>query len=226
MRLERVKTHFEEEANEFDIIIKKLIPHYDEMVDILVSMIPFSTLSQFSMIDLGCGTGTISKAVQEKFSNVDITCVDIAEKMLEIASVKLNGNISCIQADFDTFEFSGKFHLITSSLALHHLETDSDKLEFYKKIYSSLVDGGMFINIDVVLGCDSTTQNIYIEKWKEFMSKNVSEAEIMDKWIPKYYAEDQPTQLTTHLDMLRECGFSCIDVVYKYYNYAVYMAKK
>lgn len=65
-----------------------------------------------------------------------------------------------------------------------------------------------------------------MDKWKEFMRGNVSEEEITDKWLPNYYAEDRPTQLTTHLSMLNKCGYSCVDVVYKYYNYAVYMGKK
>jgi hypothetical protein len=28
MAIERIKSHFDEEANEFDTIIQKLIPHY------------------------------------------------------------------------------------------------------------------------------------------------------------------------------------------------------
>ena len=52
-----------------------------------------------------------------------------------------------------------------SSLALHHLETDDDKLGFYEKVYAALNPGGMFINIDVVLGGDENLQSVYMEKW-------------------------------------------------------------
>ncbi len=34
----------------------------------------------------------------------------------------------------------------------------------------------------------------------------------------------RPACLGTHLNMLAECGFTGIDVVYKYYNYAVLFA--
>ena len=226
MRTERIKKHFEEEANEFDIIIQKLIPHYNQMIDALVSVIPFSDEKVFSMIDLGCGTGTISQAVKSRFSNVKITCVDIAEKMLEIAKEKIGGNLICIQADFNKFDFPEKYDLVLSSLALHHLENDSDKLAFYEKIYSALNQNGMFINIDVVLGSDDEIQDVYMKKWKEFMRKNVSDEEINNKWFPTYYAEDRPTQLISHLEILKKSGFCCIDVIYKYFNYAVYIGKK
>jgi tRNA (cmo5U34)-methyltransferase len=226
MRMDRVKTHFEDEAEEFDSIIKKLIPHYGEMVDILASAVPFSKESAFSMIDLGCGTGTISKAVKDIFPNANITCVDIAGKMLEIAKEKINGDVVSIQADFNNFEFPGKYDLVVSSLALHHLENDADKMRFYQKIYSAINDGGIFINIDVVLGSDDFLQKLNMEKWKDFMGKNVSAEEIENKWLKNYYTEDRPAKLITHLEMLKECGFPCVDVIYKYFNYAVYTGRK
>jgi len=40
-RIETVKNHFEEEAEEFDKTILKLIPHYNEMIEALVMAIPF-----------------------------------------------------------------------------------------------------------------------------------------------------------------------------------------
>ncbi|MDR0306448.1 MAG: methyltransferase domain-containing protein [Chitinispirillales bacterium] len=226
MRINRIKNHFEEEAEEYDIIIQKLIPYYNQMVDALVSVIPFSEESVFSTIDLGCGTGTISKSLKNKFPNAGITCVDISVNMLEIAKNKIGGNVNCIQADFNGFDFPQKYDLIVSSLALHHLENDNDKLEFYKKINLSLNQDGVFINIDVVLGNDGFMQELYMKKWQEFMEKNVSVEEIDRKWIPNYYAEDRPAKLITHLDMLRESGFTDIDVIYKFYNFTVYTAKK
>ncbi len=86
--------------------------------------------------------------------------------------------------------------------------------------------GGVFINIDVVLGSDEFIQAAYMQKWQAFMLSNISEHEMNNKWLPSYYAEDRPAKLTTHLKMLECSGFSSIDVIYKYYNYAVYTAKR
>ena len=226
MRINRIKKHFEEEAKEYDIIIQKIIPYYNQMVEALVSVIPFTKESAFSVIDLGCGTGTISKAVKNEFPNVNITCVDISGNMLEIAKNKIGGNVNCIQADFNSFNFPQKYDLIVSSLALHHLENDSDKLEFYRKIYASINQGGVFVNLDVVLGSDDFIQEMYIKKWRKFMEKSISADEIDGKWLPNFYAEDRPAKLTTHLNMLKVCGFTDIDVICKYYDVAVYTAKK
>jgi tRNA (cmo5U34)-methyltransferase len=226
LRVDRIKSHFEEEAQEFDGIIVKLIPNYLKMVEALTSIINIPEESKFSMVDLGCGTGTISKAVKDRFPDVNITCVDIAGNMLEIAKNKLGGDVTSIQADFNSFEFPDKYDVVVSSLALHHLESDSDKLGFYKKIFSALNNNGIFINIDVVLGSDDSIQVFYMKKWKEFMSESVSEDEINNKWLVNYYAEDRPAKMISHLDMLRSCGFSSVDVVYKHFNFAVYSGRR
>lgn len=226
IRIDRITSHFEEEAKEYDNVILSLIPNYKLMVEALVAVIPFNPKQSFSIIDLGCGTGTISRTIKDRFPNINVTCVDIAKNMLDIANAKLSGSANLIQADFYDFEFPQKYDVIVSSLALHHLETDQDKLKFYRKIFSALNNDGMFINIDVVLGSDEPLNNIYLEKWKSFMYQSTSPAEAENKWLPNYYAEDRPASMLAHLSMLGQCGFACLDIVYKYYNYAVYLAKK
>lgn len=224
--IERIKSHFDDEAKFYDNIIKDLIPYYEQMIDAMVSCIPFSTNDYFSIVDLGCGTGTISKNIKDHFPNAQITCVDISQNMLDIAKNKLGNDVSYLNANFYDFEFPQKYDLIVSSLALHHLEDDNSKLEFYKKIYSSLEENGIFINIDVVLGSDNQIQDVYMKKWQEFMLKAVSKDEIENKWLPNYYAEDRPVSLINHFDMLEQSGFSVFDVIYKYFNFCVYLGEK
>lgn len=224
MRIERIKQHFEQEAAEYDTLIRKLIPRYAEMIEALVAVIPFKKERVFEAIDLGCGTGTLSKAVKEGFPGAKFTCVDISGRMLEITTDKLGGDVRCIEADLYDFDFPQRYDLVVSSLALHHLETDDDKLAFYKKIRSALNPGGVMVVIDVVLAEDDRVQQAYMDKWREFLAQSIPEEDIDTKWMPSYYAEDRPTRLSTHLEMLAECGFVGIDVVYKYYNYAVLFA--
>jgi len=59
-------------------------------------------------------------------------------------------------------------------------------------------------------------------KWKAFMNKSVSLEEIENKWMVNYKTEDRPTRLIDHIDWLMDIGFDDVDVVWKYYNFAVY----
>lgn len=222
--MEKVKQHFEEEAQEFDAIIRRLIPYYEQMLDALVAALPFNRRQAIRVIDLGCGTGTIARKIKDVYPQAQITCVDIAEKMLQIAQVKFGDGkeVRYQLANFEEYEFDSVYDVAISSLALHHLVSDDDKYKFYKKIYTCLSPGGIFYNGDNILGSSSHLQAIYMEKWREYMRKQVSEEEIEQKWIPKYYDEDHPADLMSQLTWLKEIGFTQVDVIWKYYNFAVY----
>jgi tRNA (cmo5U34)-methyltransferase len=220
--VDKIKQHFEQEAKEYDGIILKLIPHYPQMLDALVSAIPFDASEPIRVVDLGCGTGTIAQRVLAAFPSAHVTCLDLAENMIEMARVKLGQHARYLVDDLNTFAFDAEYDVVVSSLALHHLVTDADKLGFYRQIYDALAPGGVFYNADVVLGSSDALQAMYMRKWQAFMLKNVSREEMEHTWLPKYYDEDRPARLTDHLAWLAKVGFADVDVAWKVYNYAVY----
>jgi len=226
--MDRVRQHFDEEACEFDGLIVKLIPHYEQMVEALVLAIPFESAASMKVVDLGCGTGTVAQHVLQVFPNAQITCVDIAENMIALARAKLAmyETVQYMVSDFQSFAVDGKYDVIVSSLALHHLATDIDKQNFYGQIYSGLRSGGVFYNADIVLGSSDFLQDRYMDQWRSFMEQNVSNEEIESKWIPKYRAEDRPAKLTDQLKWLTEIGFADVDVLWKHYNFAVYGGRR
>ena len=194
------------------------------MIDALTDSIHFDNDSPIRIIDLGCGTGTVAKRISEKFPNSKIVCLDIASNMIDIAKNKLSEHkdVEFITGDFSNIDFDDKFDVIVSSLALHHLENDNCKKEFYTKIHDILTDFGLFINADVVLASTDYQQNINMNRWIEFMNKSISKDEIIDNWIPKYQAEDRPARLMDQLKWLEDIGFKSVDVIWKYYNFCVY----
>jgi len=211
-------------AKEFDKTILKLIPMYSEMINSMISAIPFEISDKFKVLDLGCGTGNVTKAVKERFPMSKISCIDIAENMIQMAKIKLEGysDIEYYTEDFSEFNFEGAYDVVVSSLALHHIRTDEDKKKFYSRIYDVLKPGGLFLNSDSVLGSNESLNMIYRKKWIDFMLQNVPEEEIKEKWLPTEMEEDFPAPLTNHLKWLGETRFESIDVVWKYYGYAVY----
>ncbi|MGC9517043.1 MAG: class I SAM-dependent methyltransferase [Methanomicrobiales archaeon] len=225
--MENVKNHFEEEAVEFDRIIKVIIPSYLEMIESLVSVLPFHESSPINVLDLGCGTGNVSKQIKNKFPNSKITCLDLAEKMIDMAKIKLSpyNDITYKTIDFRNFNFKQDFDVIISSLAIHHL-TNQDKQKIYQKIYDSLHLGGVFYNADILLGSNEKLQDVYMDKWNKHMMKKISKGEIESKWLPKHKEEDIPAKITDHLEWMEKAGFKEIDVVWKYYYFGVYGGTK
>jgi len=228
MTTSTIKEHFEAEAHEFDSIIVKIIPYYDQMIQVLIDSVQFNTYDNIRIIDLGCGTGSIAKKLADKFPNSKIVCLDIASKMIEIAKYKLQDykNTEFIVGDFSKIDFHEQFDVVVSSLALHHIQTDNEKKEFYTRIYSILTNSGQFINADVVLATTDYQQAINMSRWIDYMNKSVSMEEILNKWIPGHKTEDRPSKLMDQLKWLEDIGFKNIDVLWKYYNFSVYGGMK
>ncbi|MEW5803277.1 MAG: class I SAM-dependent methyltransferase [bacterium] len=226
--METIKNHFEGEAEEFDAIILRNIPYYYQMVDALASAVSFQESVPIKVIDLGCGTGTISSAILKRYPLAQVTCLDLAPSMLEMAKIKLSGypGVRYISGDFTQCDFDDRYDLVVSSLALHHVLTDDDKKQIYRRIFDNLTPNGLFYNADIVLASSDTLQEMYMSRWKEFLAKSVSQDEIENKWIPKYYEEDRPARFTNQLSWLSEIGFTNVDVIWKYYNFAVYGGTK
>ena len=227
-KMEGIKAHFDEEAEQYDGIIRNVIPYYSQIVEAIVNSIPFKRDDEIEVIDLGCGTGTISRAILDLYPNARFTCVDMAPNMLKMAERKLVDakEVRFINCDFYKFEFDKKYDAVVSSLALHHLITDDDKLGFYRKISDSIKPGGIFVNGDVVQASHQWLYDMYMEKLKEYMAKSIPLDEIEKTWVPLHYREDNPMAMMKHIELLKEAGFNTMDIVWKYYNFAVYIAMK
>ena len=166
--------------------------------------------------------------VKESYPSASIHCVDIAKNMIEIAKHKLSQypDITYENADLTQYFFTNSYDVVLSSLTLHHLVTDKDKIKFYTKVYHTLNPDGVFYNADNVIGSNEAIQENNMLHWKNFMRKTVSEEEIEQKWIKRYQEEDRPAKLIDQLNWLKDIGFVDIDVIWKYYNFAVYGGKK
>ena len=221
-----VTDKFAAEAKNLDYTMTHIIPHYDEMLTQLVEILPFSPTDEISVIDLGCGTGTIGQKILKKYPKAKLTCIDFSEAMLAMAKQKIGENAIYQQADFHQFDFSQPYHAIVSSLALHHLKTNQDKQNFYHKIYQALLPGGVYLNAENVKSEATHLHEADIAAWKKFMQKTYSDEEIEKKWLAGYYEDDYPISLAQHFQMMQQANFSIIDAPYKYHNFALLYGQK
>jgi tRNA (cmo5U34)-methyltransferase len=148
--------------------------------------------------------------------------------MIANARAKLAGfeQVEYVVGDSQAVELSSAYDAVLSSLALHHLNTDDDKRALYARIYNGLNPGGVFFNADVVLGSSEVLQRVYLAQWRAFMQRSVSQEDIDGMWMPRYEAEDRPAPLVDQLTWLTTIGFRDVDVVWKYYNFAVYGGRR
>ena len=219
------KKLFEEEAKGFDCVIPLLIPFYKEIYNILIDTIPFDRNASIKILDIGCGTGTFAKTLKEVFPYAQITCLDFAQNMIDIARTKLiqyRKDVDFLVGDFNKLNLNKEYDLIVSSFALHHIQTDKEKIRLYKNIYRALNKSGLFLTADIVLGSNKHIKGLYDKKWKEYMTKNFPEMANEKELLQKYQTDDNPSELFKHLKWLENSGFSEVETIWKYYNFAIF----
>lgn len=225
--MENAKTLFEKEASEFDNIIPLLIPFYGEIYNILTDSIPFYRNISVKILDIGCGTGTFAKILKEKFPYAKITCLDFAQNMIEEAKIKLvqyKDDINFLVGDFNNLDIKNEYDVVVSSFALHHIQTDKEKLQLYKSIYESLNQNGVFLTADIVLGVNNYVKNLYDKKWEEHIIKQFTKSKngLRNKTLERYQTDDNPSKLFDHLKWLEYSGFNQVETIWKYYKFAIF----
>jgi tRNA (cmo5U34)-methyltransferase len=150
----------------------------------------------------------------------------MSENMLTLARQKLKGlrNIKFESGELNAYCFKEQVDVVVSSLALHHL-SDKEKNNMRSKVFNALVKGGIFINADIVISSNIVMQKKYLKKWGEFIMRSFSKQQVQHNHR-RYLREDRPVDLFKELTDLKDVGFGHTDILWKYYNFAVYCAVK
>ena len=97
-----------------------------------------------TVIDLACGTGSLSKYLAEK--GYSVTGIDISEDMLTVAAGKRIENALFVKGDMTDFTLPEKVDACVCSLdAINHLTDFDEVLKCFMCVNDSLKDRGIFV---------------------------------------------------------------------------------
>ncbi len=226
MKMRSIRNDFSSRKDAYDQEIARCVPNYRRMLESAIDSLPFES-DDLHIIDLGTGTGALAELVLQRYPGCHLTCVDMTSDMLDKARERLDpaSDVQFVLKDFYELELPGNTDAVVSSLALHHLITDDDKRCFYARVLECLRPGGVFVNADAVLGSDEWLEQLYKQKWKEFMRQTMSETDVQTI-MDRHRREDSLPMLMDQLEWLREAGFSKVDVIWKDHMGAVVWARK
>jgi tRNA (cmo5U34)-methyltransferase len=179
------------------------------------------------VLDLGSGDGVMSAALLGIDPEIRLVLVDASEEMINRARQRLSGCRECVfvtRSFHEILENGGVIpdcDLILSSLAIHHIDT-GEKERLFRFVFEKLKPGCWFLLYDTVLP-PASLEDWYITLWLEWIrdqKEKIGIEEDMEGFIFSHHqAPDHHKNLDsleTHLSMLREAGFSNVDVIYKY----------
>jgi tRNA (cmo5U34)-methyltransferase len=223
---EGVKHFFEDGIENYDTCAESVVPKNAELHDTVLSLVPFSRDEEFTVVDLGIGTGLLALKGLRMFPNARVVGVDFSKKMLDKAHENLRGfkgRVELVQDSFETVELPD-CDVVVSTIAIHNVE-DAEKKVLFKKIAGALDSGSHFINGDFIQLRTPLLQKRSNEFYLNFMKANLSGNEL-EAWTRHSLEQDKPSPIRTQFSWLEEAGFSRVENIWKNYNLSVYDAMK
>ena len=218
----------EEVASVFDDMLNRSVPFYKEMQRLSINFACNFLEENDKVYDLGCSTAStlieLSKHCDKK---LELIGIDNSPAMLNRASKKSKAfgvDIELINSDLHDVNYKNA-KLILSNYTLQFIRP-LQREKLVKKVYDSLKDEGIFIFSEKVISSNSKLNKQSIDEYYEFKkTQGYSEFEISQKrealenvLIP--YTEDENKK------MILDAGFSHCETLFKWVNFATFIAIK
>ena len=177
--------------------------------DVLRSVLPDRPTS---LLDLGCGDGRLAALALEARPSLDrVVAVDSSPPMVARARSRFAGDRRVTVRRWDMarpIDPLGRFDLIVSGLAIHHLE-DHRKQALFAEVAGQLTPGGQFANLEVVA---SATPELHAE----FLG-------LIGR--PADDPEDRLASTDDQLSWMRAAGLAQVDCLWRWRGFAVLVGR-
>ena len=226
MNIEQIEERFSQVAKEYDEQRRLFIPCFDDYYGFSVSFLKSTKSNIRKILDLGAGTGLLTKRLYDEYPNANYTLVDISDKMLEVARQRFSGLTSFKYSilDYSMDLPREKFDLIASALSFHHIE-NKDKLLLYSNIYDKLEDGGCLLNLDQFNASSDEMNEKYNSYWYEYINTSGIALENQEAWLKRRELDKENTIDETK-QLLTQIGFRNVECIYNYLKFGVIFAEK
>ena len=201
-----VRRHLHLDVREYDDSIRRFIPDYEEMMDVLAEAALSGSPGR--VLDLGSGTGAVAGTLLARSEGVEVELLDADPEMLERARERLarfGGRARFRSGSFT--EALPRADGVTASLALHHIPSLEEKEAVFRGIAAALPHGGVFVNGDVTLPGDPSMEKGMFETWAaHLVSRGIPEDRAW-RHFEEWSEEDTYFPVEEELAALSRAGF-------------------
>ena len=218
-----------------------------ERFDFMVRIVRAIQADPKTILDLGCGTGSVSFRMAEAFPNCRVVGVDMDFTLLPLARARCAGmqdRVSFVETDLRcpswVEQVPRECSAVVSATALHWFNREQLRT-LYSDLPQVLVPGGVFLNADHVGSDIAGVQRTWEENRERMRLLSDSRGEDWSTFLREYLAELGPQAsqerqdvlgpwegiesglpLWWRLDTLREAGFEGVDCFWRLDCDAIY----
>ncbi|MEC3880915.1 class I SAM-dependent methyltransferase [Parapedobacter sp. 10938] len=172
-----------------------------------------------NLLDIGCGAGNYSLTMLSKIPDLNCTLVDLSKPMLDRASERVsqqtNGELVMLQGDIREVELAeNHFDIILAGAVLHHLRDDKDWETTFEKLFKLLRPGGCLMIADLVIQNTDVLSEYTWERYGDYL-EGLGGKEYRQHVLDYVAKEDSPRSINYQLDLMRQVGFSAVEILHK-----------
>ncbi len=199
---------------EYDRKIKQTLPHYEQFYEEVIELVKVFHPDAVSWLDIGCGTGKMGSVAFKKVALKRFVFCDSSEEMIKIAKRRFGH----YHAEFSVqnvleLDCSDEFDVITAIQINHYLHMDERKIAL-QKCYEALRDHGLFISFENFAPFTDLGASAYLKKWKRYQLQSGKSPEECQSHIDRYGKNYFPISITRNLDLMRNCGFKAVEILW------------
>ena len=221
-----------EVADVFDDMVRRSTPFYDEIQRMLVEQALTFLQPGTSVYDLGCSTGTTLCLLAGQTvgtDSVSMTGYDNSPDMIAKAAEKirrlgLSEKVTVKEGDIAEAPVDNASVVFLNYVLQFIRPLHRDGI--IQKIFDGLVHGGALLLTEKVMPDDSVLNRTYIDYYYNYKRRGrYSELEISQK---REALENVlvPYRVSENVELLKRNGFTIIDIFFKWYNFAGFIAIK
>ena len=218
----------EEVASVFDDMLNRSVPFYKQNLYLQIDILKNFLNENDKVVDLGSSTGTFLIELAKKCDKkLNLIGIDSSKAMIENAKKKakaFGANILFLEKDFLNYDFSNSNAIVANYTIQFIRPLKREKL--IKKIYNSLNENGLFLMSEKLITEHKKLNKIMIDIYYEYKkNKGYSEYEIAQK---REALENVliPYTMQENIEMLKNAGFNNIEVIFRWNNFATFIAFK
>ena len=215
-------------ASVFDDMLSRSVPYYNDVINLLCSLILANKKDNLSILDLGSSTAKLLIELHKRADfNIKLKGIDNSPAMIKRALSKakaFGANINLIEGDILEYPISNE-DIIVSNYTLQFIRPIK-RPPLVKKIYNGLNENGQFYFSEKVVFHDSKLDKIMIDIYYDYKrSQGYSDYEISAK---REALENVliPFTIDENIQMCHEAGFKRVDTVFQWANFVTFRASK
>jgi tRNA (cmo5U34)-methyltransferase len=217
---------FNQISGKYDDLIARSVPRYREMFWAMLYYLP-ETFTPRNILELGCGTGNLTRLLHERWPESQISVVDFSPEMLQMTSEKLvTAHLHPIESDFESLTLPpAQFDLVISSIAVHHI-LDEAKATLIQNIHTWLTPGGFFVLGDQVHSASERLYEADLQFYEAYAQVNGASFEDVLNWRAHRNTQDHYATLENLTTWMKTAGFEAVDTLWRYCFWAVLQGQK